>query len=589
MTSEFKTRLVFKEVDFQAIRAHLLQSDGLERASFALLGERKTESLLELYVHRLLLPGDTDYSKQHQAIVEPKAEYILDTFSRFAQSQLVGYLHAHSHPFADNASFSGTDDYYLPGMKRSLKQYLLLTGKQNEFLFVRLVWGQKEDGFTAECFTPDGSLLALVEELKVVGKHGIRTISSFSTDTEITKLQAISGLFQRQVAFLGEDGQRSIQKVRLAICGVGGLGSSVVACAKGLGFRDITLIDPDLLDESNLNRFQGANISDIGKPKVEVVAAALGQFDPDIKVTPIQAQVEDLAAHQAISNADFIISCLDNDSARMEVQLLAASHLKPLLDLGSGIILEPGTRTVKEMGGQARLYYPGGPCLLCQGLDPTSIISTRVREIQRAVGYIAGTDETPPSVVTINSAVAGWGLHIAINYLTGFTEAPIYLRYDLLRHHTTQYSFTKRADCPICGEEGIEGKGEPTTPSTPSTGKHRLPSAVDDYPKHNDGHILDRAKPTLSTKSLLSSRFGIDLITLLSIALIYFARLLLFVVPILRPLLLGRLGDKVKGFEVKGHFILNGGRKCHKRQIAASPLLSLLTRIASQQDQSRRA
>jgi len=455
-----KARLVMKEVDFDRLRAHLLQADMKERAAFALLGKAELPDFVELYIHRFILPDDESYCEQSPVAVEPKAEFVLDTLASFAASPVSGFLHLHSHPFCSQASFSSIDDHYFPGMAESLKHYLIVTGNQKNFLFAALVWGQSESGFTARCLGPDGSSFAPVSEIKVVGKHGIRAIYRFQDAAGQQESQPLSGRFQRQVEFLGESGQRLIQKTHLAVCGVGGLGSFVVACARGLGFQEITLVDHDVLEESNLNRFQGATVADVGKPKVEVVAEATKRFDPHIKVNPVPARVEAPAAHEALLHADFIINCLDDDGARLEVQILAASHLKPLLDLGAGIILEEGARTVREMGGQAVLYFPGGPCLLCQGLDPTAIVSAEIREVQRAAGYIQGTDQTPPSVVTLNAVTAGIGLQLAINYLTGFAEVPTLLHYDLLRHDSTSLNFTKRHDCPICGDAGIEGRGD---------------------------------------------------------------------------------------------------------------------------------
>jgi molybdopterin/thiamine biosynthesis adenylyltransferase len=457
---KLKARLVMKETDLDKLRSHLLQVDRKERAAFALLGKAELADSLELYVHRVIIPDDQDYCEQSAVLVEPRPEFVLQTLEGFAVSRVPGFLHIHSHPFCSQASFSSIDNHYFPGMVESLRHYLIVSGKEKSFLFTTIVWGQNENGFNARCFAPDGSLLATVEEIKVVGKHGVRLIRQFqNTDVE-EESEPLSGRFQRQVEFLGESGQRRIQRTHLVVCGVGGLGSFVVACARGLGFREITLIDPDIIEETNLNRFQGATRVDVGKPKVEVVAEATRHFDPDIKVNPVYARVEDYAAHEAIFPADFIINCLDDDSARIEVQILAALYLKPLLDLGAGIILENGTRVVREMGGQAMLYFPGGPCFFCQGIDPTTIVSREIRQVQRAAGYIQGTDETPPSVVTLNAVTAGLGLQIAINYITGFIEAPAYLNYDLLHNNSTQLNFTRRPDCPICGDAGIEGRGE---------------------------------------------------------------------------------------------------------------------------------
>lgn len=455
-----KARLVFKESDFHSFRDQLLRLDRLERASFLFLGwHARKDGLLELHVHQMLNPQDHDYAQQHGAVVEPKAEFVLETFKRFARSEVPGYLHAHSHPFSQYAQFSAIDDRYLPGIAKSLKNYLWLTQSLKDFLFVRLVYGQAEEGFKAECFDQSGNHLADIEEIRVVGPSGIKTVRLRGLNGGAEGDGELLTRFDRNVRFLGEEGQRRIHQTHIAICGVGGLGSFVVAHAKGLGFRRITLIDHDRVEETNLNRLLGATRKDIGKPKVAVMTRELKRYDHHIEVKPIFARVQDRAARGAILAADLIISCPDNDAARLEAQILAARYLKPLMDLGSGIFLDEGRR-VRLMGGQIAFYFPGGPCLLCQGLDPLKIVSDEIREVQQAVGYIAGTAETPPSVITLNSVIAGMGMDLLTRYLTGFAKVPTYLKFDLLRHQAQELNFQKRPDCPICGEEGIEGKGD---------------------------------------------------------------------------------------------------------------------------------
>lgn len=461
-----KARLVFKEPDFIAFREQLLRPDRLERASFLLLGRHgRRDGLLELYVHRLLNPRDGDYAQQHRAVVEPRAEFILETFAQLAQSGVPGYLHAHSHPFSQSAQFSAVDDHYFPGAVRSLKNYLWLTRSFSlkDFLFARMVYGQAEEGFQAECFDRSGNHIADIEEIRVVGPSGLKTLcpGRLNRGIEGEDDSKLIARFDRNVRLLGEEGQRRIHQTHIAICGVGGLGSFVVAYAKGLGFRKITIIDPDRVEETNLNRLLGATPKDISKPKVAVMARELKRYDHHLKVKPIFAPVQDEAAHRAILEADMIISCLDNDAARLEAQILAARYLKPLMDLGSGIFLDKHKRVrVREMGGQIAFYFPGGPCLLCQGLDPSRIVSNEIRGVQRAVGYIAGTAETPPAVITLNAVVAGVGMDLLTRYLTGFAPVPTYLQLDLLRHQALELNFQKRPDCPICGPGGLEGKGD---------------------------------------------------------------------------------------------------------------------------------
>ncbi len=459
--SERRATLVMSEEQFKQFRSQLLKDDGLERAAFLFLGRHELGDRLELYAHRMMTPADSDYRQQHGTVVEPGPEYVLETFAAFNRCETPVYLHAHSHPFSTQASFSGIDERYRPGEVESLKQYVSLADNTVNAQYARLVYGRDETGFTADCLDLAGAPVAVIDAIRIVGSNGLRTLTSGSIKTAAASdAQALAGeRLDRNIRWLGEEGQMRLCRTHLVICGLGGIGSALVANASGLGFRRLTLVDPDRVEPSNLNRLFGAVRKDVGQQKVEVMARQLKRIDPETEVYTVAKPLNDAAAREAIVRGDLIICGLDSIEARLDAQILAARHLKPLLDLGSGIILEGSSRRVAQMGAQASFYIPGGPCLLCQGLDPSRIISAEHREMRRAIGYVEGTDETPPSVITINSIIAGIGMDLVVKYLTGFAAYPAYLRYDLLSHATHEYSFDKRQECPVCGEDGVEGKG----------------------------------------------------------------------------------------------------------------------------------
>lgn len=464
------TRLVLSEADFERLRAHLLQSDRMERAAVAVLGETCCGRTRELTVHRLRLVADEECQQQGQAVVEPTPEFVLRSFRTFAQSHLPGYLHLHSHPFDAEARFSPIDDRFLPGMIRGLQRYLNLTAEpegegfsahsdpQGRYRMARLVWGRAERGFEADCFDLRGGRLGAIDEVRVAGPQGIRTLRPRARAAPADIPADARDRFDRNIRLFGADGQRALTGTRLVLCGAGGLGSYVVDYAKGLGIRRLAIIDPDHVEASNLNRLCGATHRDVGRAKVDVMARELRRYDPGIRVTPLQARVQDADAHRLIRAGDVIVNSLDDDGARLEVQQLAARHLTPLLDLGSGIHQREGQ--TRHMGGQAIWYWPGGPCLLCQGLDPARIVPPAIRQLQRAAGYVAGTDETPAAVVTLNAVVAGVGMELLARYLTGHGSVPGYTHIDLWRTRMGQHRFAKRSDCPICGDEGVEGRGQ---------------------------------------------------------------------------------------------------------------------------------
>lgn len=464
-------RLVLREADYLALRRALLEEDHLEHAAFLFLGYRQSSDLLELYGQRLLLPQGADCVHQSPAAVELRPEYVLGVFSAFAQSQASGLLHAHSHPFSDRASFSSEDDRYLPQVAPSLARFLSLAGKTREFVYGRLVVGKEEGGFQADCWSPEGRRIAQIREIRVVGPSGVRSLRPGTWPALSPSLRA---QLDRNIRLLGEEGQARLVGTHLGICGLGGLGSLVLFYARGLGFRRFTLVDPDRVEESNLNRLWGATLSDIGQPKVEVLRRELLRFDPSLEVQAVTERAQTPKARAALLQADVLVGCVDDDGARLELQVLAARYLKPLMDLGAGILLDPEGR-VREMGGQIVFYFPGGPCLLCQGLDPHRIISPPIAELHRALGYVPGFSDTPTAVVTLNAVLAGLAMDLLTRYLTGFSPIPRYLKVDLLRFNAVEMRFVSRPSCPICGDQGVEGRGdEQARPLPPPERKRRL-------------------------------------------------------------------------------------------------------------------
>src|SRR5271169_3351460 len=80
--------------------------------------------------------------------------------------------------------------------------------------------------------------------------------------------------FGRQIILpkVGMDGQRTLQKSRVLIVGLGGLGTPVALYLAAAGVGELHLIDPDTVEESNLHRQILYNVADIGRPKAQVAA-----------------------------------------------------------------------------------------------------------------------------------------------------------------------------------------------------------------------------------------------------------------------------------------------------------------------------
>ncbi|MCF6280503.1 MAG: HesA/MoeB/ThiF family protein [Flavobacteriaceae bacterium] len=128
--------------------------------------------------------------------------------------------------------------------------------------------------------------------------------------TEISK----NNLYQRQTTLseIGEIGQQKLQNAKISIIGCGGLGSIAAIYLAGSGVGNIHLIDFDTVGVSNLHRQIFYKTTDIGKPKVEVLASYIQSISPFVEVTFSNTLVSKNNVFYLISDVDIVLDCTDN-------------------------------------------------------------------------------------------------------------------------------------------------------------------------------------------------------------------------------------------------------------------------------------
>ena len=135
----------------------------------------------------------------------------------------------------------------------------------------------------------------------------------------------------------GEDGLARLGNARVAIIGIGGVGSWAVETLARTGIGNLTLIDGDVVVESNINRQIQATDSTLGKPKGLALAERIARINPVWFVEPLQDFVrpENLDALVGNRNFDFVIDAID--SVRDKTALIAYCKEKaiPLVTVGS--------------------------------------------------------------------------------------------------------------------------------------------------------------------------------------------------------------------------------------------------------------
>ena len=263
----------------------------------------------------------------------------------------------------------------------------------------------------------------------------------------------------RQVLAFGERGQAAVSKVRVAIVGLGGTGSVVASQLAHLGVSSMLLVDPDVVEATNLNRLVGATPSDVGRPKVEVAADHVCAISPEIQATALVGDIADDSGARALLEADFIFCCTDSMASRAVLNQLAYQYLIPCIDMGVGIHVRDGD--VQFIAGRVQMLSPGLPCLVCtEKLDFDQVRREMLTEEQRkADPYIQGEAVPQPAVISLNSTVSSAAVTMFLAAVAGVPSAARMLSYDGKLGTMRAAGRDPRAGCIACSEDGGLGRG----------------------------------------------------------------------------------------------------------------------------------
>ena len=236
--------------------------------------------------------------------------------------------------------------------------------------------------------------------------------------------------YSRQIALkeLGRKGQRKLAQSRVAVVGLGGLGtiSSLYLALAGVGH--LRLIDQDVVETRNLHRQILYRPEDKGYPKVEMAASRLGKKNPLIKVEAIPENVNANNVDKLLSGADCVVDGLDNMHTRYLVNRACAKSGIPYV-FGAAIGVE-GTLSV--------FAPPETPCLEClyPNVDDRQLDSCDVRGVLGATPGIIGSMQ---SIETIK-VLTGLGSTLKGKLMVCDFSDMYFATVDIF----------KRDDCPVC-------------------------------------------------------------------------------------------------------------------------------------------
>jgi len=415
----------FKHGDLGCLRERLLVDRSREHFAVLLGKTQKINGYTIINVVDLLFPARSDYNQQSVAFLRIKKDFIhkalVELTNRYDVDTIID---VHTHPFTQGrVSFSATDD-------RDEQTFFQFLNETFEGIhYGSIVFSQRK--YSARVWTfSSGSIVARKALLKTQTSPENIASADFHEYTdeqyEETAVAGVEGFFNRSALALGLDVMRTImQNQVISIVGVGGLGSVVAEHLIHMGFHEINLIDPDVLEMSNLNRVVGAYYEDAQQKryKVDVVRRHVAKINPKATVLAYKRDVHDKEMESVLALSDWIIVATDNHSSRLRVQELSVQYFVPLISVGVNITVKENK--IEDMSGEVITARVGDYlCLSCLNrINPIKVASERhpdktIREELVKRGYVTGKDIKEPAVKTLNTFLATMAVEVLVNQYT---------------------------------------------------------------------------------------------------------------------------------------------------------------------------
>lgn len=389
--------------DHEQMNAHLF-TDASEALAFALVGVRETDHA-SAYTVREVIPIAHDTPGLHRAPNQlrwPLATILPPLFDRASAEGLM-LLKIHSHPMGW-LRFSETDDASDRELGRAMAS---LGGEGAKIISAVMIPGGE---MIARLISDGGATFTYLDGVLRGGSgryfKDVHKPKGARNDTRHFSSE-------RDSEALGGHARKTFSTLRVGVVGCSGTGSHVIHQLARLGVGELVLVDPDDLDEANLSRVLFGYRKDIGKPKVELAAAAVNAIDPDIGTLGIAARLYDADAVDALASCDVLFGCVDALEPREVLSRLAERDLIPYFDVGVGCVAGEGGGIVQAQAG-VHVIDPGDRGLMARGLYSAARLGDEMKarylpehhdQLQQD-GYIEGARDPGPAIISLNGVGA---------------------------------------------------------------------------------------------------------------------------------------------------------------------------------------
>ena len=220
--------------------------------------------------------------------------------------------------------------------------------------------------------------------------------------------------FSRTELLIGKEGVEKLNKAKVAIFGVGGVGSFVAEGLIRVGIHNFILVDNDTISLTNLNRQIHANTNTIGKYKVDVMKERMLKINPNANIEAYKEfYMPDSKESILTENLDYVVDAIDTVTAKIELVMQAEELNIPIISaMGTGNKIDPTKFEVTDI-------YKTSVCplakvmrkeLRARGIKKLKVVYSKeepMKPYENVETDTKGDGKFPPGSISFVPSVAG--------------------------------------------------------------------------------------------------------------------------------------------------------------------------------------
>tara|TARA_R110002051_G_scaffold299173_1_gene366287 strand:+ start:4443 stop:5837 length:1395 start_codon:yes stop_codon:yes gene_type:complete len=425
-----KNHFKISKKHYKDLRNHLFPGDGKEAVSIAVCGRANSgdtflvHELINIPYH--LCEREADFIKWPTNLISDKLP------SMMSKNQALFKIHSHPGGFEEFSELDDISDLDLFDSiygwfdNNSLHGSLVLLPNGN--LFGRVI-------------TPDLAFKR-IDKITIVN-HSIKIL-------EDNKVAFDDSLNLRNRQTLGKGTQLLLKNMAIGIVGCSGTGSPVIEQLARLGVGKLVLIDPDIIEDKNLNRIINSKKEDADNKEFKVAIAknAIDQMGFSTEVITHSTNLyDDISVIQDLSSCDVLFGCMDSIDGRHLLNCISSFYLIPYFDIGVKIISDK-KGGIDQICGSIHYILPGESSLLTRGvytseeLRSANMLRTDPSEYekQKKSGYITDINVEAPAVISINMLAASLAVNEFLSRIHNIKTEEL-SEYDIIRFSLSDYYF----------------------------------------------------------------------------------------------------------------------------------------------------